>query len=322
MANKIQFVLVLLLIENVRVEQWFVNKILGNYEERYFGGGHKRTDYSKIHNLVEKDGEYLGYVSLHQRDGWSKKKEINVTPHLSTFDGVVISALLLERYFEKFYPKVSLNSLCIDSFEIKAGATPIEDLNRIPITLKKITQDNDKYWARIEILSMKLKISLTQYLLENDCLTENIEDKYFSKHLKNIRHDLTNIDFLTEKYANCDVVRDVLFHERYSGMSSSCYFNISILEWLIIVSQFAQVMVYNFDGMARCDSDTLWMRTVKAKITTPLTYIEPIMLTGEIVKSSTLKRGDDEWRILEMQGSTIGDEVIFSGNVAHRLPNS
>ncbi|MGX7048712.1 hypothetical protein [Pseudolactococcus piscium] len=43
-------------------------------------------------------------------------------------------------------------------------------------------------------------------------------------------------------------------------------------------------------------------------------------MIGEIVKSTSLKRGEDEWRILEMQGGTIDEDVIFSGNIAHKIP--
>lgn len=296
-----------------------VDKILGCYDERYFGNGHKQTTYSDIFDFSEDEGGYLGYVALGQEANWSKKKNFVLTPHLSSLDGIILSILIVEKYLEMVKPVVSLASLFIDSFEIKAGATPIEDLTHIPIKLTTIKKDQDRYEAKVEILGMKITLSLTQYELTT-AITTDTTASYTSNHLKNLRHDLVNIDLLTEKYAICDVVREVIHESAYKGIESAYSHTISILEWLIIVSQFAQVMAYNFDKMNRCDSDTLWMRTIKAKIKAPVQDVTPMMIIGEIVKSTSIRRGDDEWRILELQGGTIDEEVIFSGNIAHKIP--
>ena len=272
-------------------------------------------------DISEQEGDYIGHVALNQESCWSKKKNVAITPHLSTLDGVVLAVLIVEKYLEKYEPQTSLPALFIDAFEIKAGATPIEDLNHIPVKLIKIEKNNANYSAKINILGMKINLSLTQYET-TDHSDINEADSYISTHLKNMTHDLTNIDLLSEKYANCDVVREVVDIPTYGGISSRYSSSISILEWLIIVSQFAQVMVYNFDKITRCDSDTLWMRTIKAQIKAPIHYLEPTMVIGEIVKSTSLKRGDDEWQILEMQGGTIGEDVIFSGNIAHKIPTN
>lgn len=297
-----------------------VDDILGNYSERYFGLGHKQTTYSEIFDIHEEAGDFIGYVALHQESCWSKKKDVVVTPHLSSLDGIVLAVLMVEKYLEKMAPWLSLETLFVESFEMKAGATPIEDLTRIPIKLKRIKQDKETYAATIHILSMKINLSIRQYDLAP--VTPQVADNpsYVATHLKSITHDLTNIDLLSKKYANCDVVRHCISNPSYRGISSRYSASISIFEWLIIVSQFAQVMAYNFDEITRCDSDTLWMRTIKAEIKNPLVYTDPTLVIGEIVKSSSLKRGEDEWRILEMQGGTIDEAVIFSGNIAHKIP--
>lgn len=266
-----------------------VDKILGNYDERYFGLGHKQTTYSEIFDIHETDGNFIGYVALHQDSCWSKKKNVVATPHLSSLDGIVLAVLMVEKYLEKMAPWLSLETLLVESFEIKAGATPIEDLNRIPVKLKKMNQDKEAYTATIHILSMKINLSLRQYDLDLVVPENESNISYVATHLKSMTHDLTNIDLLSEKYANCDVVRECISKPSYSGVSS-------------------------------CYSDTLWMRTIKAEIKKPLPYTEPLLVIGEIVKSTSLKRGEDEWRILEMQGGTIGQDVIFSGNIAHKIP--
>lgn len=297
-----------------------VDKILGNYDERYFGLGHKQTTYSEIFDIHETDGNFIGYVALRQDSCWSKKKNIVATPHLSSLDGIVLAVLMVEKYLEKMAPWLSLETLLVESFEIKAGATPIEDLSRIPVKLKKMNQDKETYTATIHILSMKINLSLRQYDLDLVVPENESNISYVATHLKSLTHDLTNIDLLSEKYANCDIVRECISKPSYSGVSSCYSASVSIFEWLIIVSQLAQVMAYNFDKITRCDSDTLWMRTIKAEIKKPLPYTKPLLVIGEIVKSTSLKRGEDEWRILEMQGGTIGEDVIFSGNIAHKIP--
>ncbi|HCN75049.1 AvrD family protein [Pseudolactococcus plantarum] len=297
-----------------------VDKILGRYDERYFGNGHKQTTYSDIFDFKEDEAGYLGYIALTQKLGWSKKKNIALTPHLSSLDGIILAIGIVEKYLEIVNSPHPIASLFNDSFEIKAGATPIEDLTHIPIRLKTISEDQNRYLAKVTILGMKISLSLTAYDTTPSSLNSVGSINYTANHLKNSTHDLVNIDLLSEKYAICDVVREVIHDASYQGLASDHSHTISILEWLIIVSQFAQVMAYNFDDIDRCDSDTLWMRTIKAKIKKPFQDVTPIMLMGEIVKSTSLKRGADEWRILELQGGTIDEDVMFSGNIAHKIP--
>lgn len=301
----------------------FVDKILGDYEERYFGAGHKRTVYAVGEQLKEESEEYLGCGILKQIEGWSSKNGVNVTPHLSTIDGVILSVLMAEKYISKIYPEIITENLFVNSFEIKAGATPIEDLDSIPIRLKKVIFEGEKIFASIEVLNMKVKLELTNYTKAVMKIPKyKIEkgDSYFSDHLKSLRHDIINIDFLTPTTAICEVTRTEYFLENYLGIESAHILSMSVLEWLVIFSQFAQLLTYNFDYMNRCDSDTLWMRSVKAEIKEPFSYEEPIITSGEIVKSSIVKKGEDSWRLLEMKGSTIDENVEFEGKLAHRLP--
>ena len=153
-----------------------VDKILGSYDERYFGGGHKQTTYSEMFDISEQEGDYIGHVALNQESCWSKKKNVAITPHLSTLDGVVLAVLIVEKYLEKYEPQTSLSALFIDAFEIKAGATPIEDLNHIPVKLIKIEKNNANYSAKINILGMKINLSLTQY--ETTWIYVNKSDTY------------------------------------------------------------------------------------------------------------------------------------------------
>lgn len=50
-----------------------IDSVLGDYENRYFGAGHKRTKYYLEKAFVDNEDAKEGIARIEQINGWSKK---------------------------------------------------------------------------------------------------------------------------------------------------------------------------------------------------------------------------------------------------------
>lgn len=296
-----------------------VDTLLGNHETRYFGEGHKRTDYN-----VKEEGEQF-YGEIKHRGMWSNKSERNIQPHLSTLDGVILSSILAEKVLEN--GGVVVSDLFLSKFEIKSGMKPIEDLNRIPIKIKESEFIEGKAIFHILVLDMKIKIEFQEIKSSNNHRKLESDSKaYLSEHLKYIHHNIYDISFLETLDTSdkcsifCKANRTLDENNVYRGISSNVYPMYSLLELLIIFSQMAEMLAYHADSISRECSETLWMKNVEAEIINPIPNGE-IELIGKIRKNKLLDMKGKNWKIFEMSGIDVKNRVHISSKIAHQLPD-
>lgn len=298
----------------------FADDILGDYETRYFGAGHKRTSY-KLKDFPDSRAE------IHQTDGWSVKDGCQMKPHLSTVDGIILAVMYVEKFMKENNVHILLDNLFLYSFEIKAGVVPVEDLMNISLNMKReeISSKEAYFEVVVEGMIIKLKFKSVEWSSFNnqDCIQKvnNDDAHYFSEHLKNIKHIIGDISFGENSIA-CIMSREEIRNVSYNGIGKLLSNTISILEWLIIFSQMGQLLAYEIDSINRQESETLWMKNVKAEMDLPVTYNNPQFVSGGIVKSSLLNIKLKKWRIFEMAGSADNGNVRFEGKIAHVLPDS
>lgn len=168
---------------------------------------------------------------------------------------------------------------------------------------------------------MKIKLNFKR---GSTALIQNLAEHshYISEHLKYIKHDIVAIQFTDSDEVSCLVSRESKENVDYYGIESNFFDTISILEWLVVFSQVGQLLAYQFDAINRRDSDTLWMKWVKAEMSERCYYHNPIPTFGKITKSKLLNMGNEKWRIFEMVGSAFHDQIHFKGKLAHKLPKN
>lgn len=298
----------------------FADDILGDYETRYFGAGHKRTSYKLKGNYPDCIAE------VYQTDSWSVKDGYQMKPHLSTIDGIILAVMYVEKYMKENEVVILPDSLFLYAFEIKSGVMPVGDLVNISLNMKKeeVLEEEAYFEVVVEGMAAKLKFKSAKRNFFNNVsyIQEMDEDAhYFSEHLKNVKHNIGDISFGENSIA-CVVSREEMKRVSYNGIGNLLANTISILEWLIIFSQMGQLLAYEIDSINRQESETLWMKNVKAEIDLSVTYNKPLFVSGGIVKSSLLNIKSKMWRIFEMAGSADNGNVRFEGKIAHVLPNS
>lgn len=82
-----------------------VDEILGAFETRYFGAGHKNTEYSLIEGLESSNSssDLVVVAKIDQSCSWSEKNGESQKPHLSTIDGLILAILAAENYLYKHH---------------------------------------------------------------------------------------------------------------------------------------------------------------------------------------------------------------------------
>lgn len=302
----------------------FVDDILGKYEERYFGKGHKNTSYELVEGIDLNDlkGMLKGVAKIAQYNSWSHKKGTSLKQHLSTIDGIILATMIAEDYIDKKYKEIQSEKLFLSTFDIKAGVCPIEDLENIPLLIKTVIAEKEYFDFRIDILGMRVQLVFKQIEANYDEgeLPKTTSVHYHANHLKNIKNDLENIVFLNSSSLECDITRQENNRCNYSGISSLTANSVSLVEWLVVFSQLGQLLAYNFDNMKRQDSETLWMRRVKARITEPFNYHQKVEAVGRVSKALLLTKGAENWRMFDMVGCTTNQKIHFEAKVAHVLP--
>ncbi|MFD1901177.1 AvrD family protein [Enterococcus termitis] len=295
------------------------------FETRYFGAGHKNTEYSLVEG-VETNGsgsELVVVAQINQSCSWSVKDGESQKPHLSTVDGLILAVLAAESYLCKYHPEINLEDLYLSSFEIKAGVVPVEDLRRIPMNIEKVIIHEESQRFTVFILGMRISVELRAIKVAA-AHKHNKEQavNYMADHLKHVRHDIQNIDIYNGKEMMCEVTRATSCKLAYSGIGSKVSKAMSLIEWLIIFSQMSQIVAYNFDDIERKYSDTFWMRLAKAEMDEPMSYsAEQILVSGGINKTQIISMNNENWRTFNMAGETADSNVRFTGKLAHKVPN-
>lgn len=300
-----------------------IDELLGNYEKRYFGAGHKRTLYY-MNRFLQREGErtYSSAEIENSNGTWSEKSGIEQKPHLSTIDGIVLATMFAERYMREYLREIEIEKLFLASFEIKAGVSPIEDLKDIRLSMKVPEVLEHGFAFQVEILGMRIKIKFRKREKGGKKVRKQIGttgNNYFAEHLKYVKHDIRNIVFDGDNIS-CNVVREMDTSVNFSGVESAFADSLSILEWLVIFSQMGQALAYHIDSVDRQVSETLWMKWVKAEMQEPYEYNKEIFVSGGITKRKWLKMGKETWSLFEMVGSALDGLICFEGKITHKLP--
>ena len=295
----------------------FADDILGDFEKRYFGAGHKRTNYKL------KEGSECEKAEITHTSNWSEKKGCLIKPHLSTVDGIILSVMYVEKYMIDNMKFDVLDDMFLYSFEIKSGTCAIEDLKDISIKIRneKILSSEADFEVSVEGMIVRLRFrKVSVQSIYDECSKEQKKYNYISEHLKGIKHNIFGIEIDGDEIT-CTVSREKVDDYSYTGIGSILSKSMSILEWLIVFSQMGQILAYDIDSIDRQNSETLWMKNVKAEIVNPVEYKGNISVSGGVTKKSLLNIKSDNWRIFEMAGSSADGNVRFQGKIAHILPN-
>lgn len=287
-----------------------VDTILGDRNTRYFGVGYKNANYEII-TLDQEESEAMVKVNFGD-EVWSIKQGEARSPHLSTLDSVIISAMIVEQLLG---PEKSADYY-VSHFDIRAGGEPVELSKALKVDF---TQNGNNFHFNILGMKINLSIRFGNHISNSDLGHES----FLTQHLKQSELTIDGIDYLDQTSMATVAVKQAEGND-YAGLGSKTNDNgFSIFEWLIIFSQIGEMLTYQLDNLDRDDCANLWMKRISADYQDRVVnkkQLQRSRVIGEVLKSRVIDKDHHQWRTLTAHGSDINNQVYFSAQMAHELP--
>ncbi len=111
-----------------------IDDLLGDSRTRFFGAGYRliRRHISDV-TLDTRESGVEANAGIEYPSDWSKKKNRELQPHLSSLDALAIAAQLAETYLRTVFgvEGTAADRLRIERCSLKPGPTPTTELDRI-----------------------------------------------------------------------------------------------------------------------------------------------------------------------------------------------
>ncbi|MET7290281.1 AvrD family protein [Streptomyces sp. NPDC005573] len=322
---------------------------LGSGSSRFFGNGYKRvtqtltditTDGSPLPGALVSARGTLGYP----RD-WSRKSGAgDLRPHLSSIDALVLAANLAEVHLARAFglSPAERRTIWLRHADVRAGSSPHEELSGFPVRGRLLTVEGssaqDPELAStfaFQVGRLKVRCTLAHgrgdgapggpagYDDEKQALgpahTRHYGKGYKRReqHAEQVRVDLDRQEVRVLRHV---VAGDAEAAPDTCGAEAAYGPSVSLVDAIVGVAQLAQILLYAQDGLARGDSDTLWMRRFVVNARTPVRPLgRSFVPTVRTASSRLLPMGDALWRTAEL---AVDDFAGIGGRcwLAHRLP--
>ncbi|MBM7087836.1 hypothetical protein JTP67_04540 [Streptomyces sp. S12] len=301
-----------------RVTLGTVDDFLGAREGRFFGEGFKRVHH-RLTGLTIDDAGITATAGLEIPGAWSRKGDTTQRPHLSTVDVMLYGARLAGLHAAHHRGLGPDAPFSVRSLTIKAGNQPQEDgLDTFPVSGRLLDTADDgttTMECRVGLLTVRIETAAgtpgtagprpgTGTYAHADALPGPWNDAPFGVPHRDRRQLLTAVDVLPDaSLARADLTLDP------DGPAT-------MIDLFVAALQLGQVLLYSLDGVARADSNTLWMRrtVIRPAPETPadgrfeVRLREPRLLPG----------AQGGWRSAEIVTDHAG--LRLSCSVAHLLP--
>ena len=314
---------------------------LGPRQGRFFGDGFKRIGHRVTEvEMRRRDGhEYVSAkAGLAYPGDWSRKAAGPLRPHLSSVDALALAVQLAESFLIHRYglDPEQRRAMWLRSFDMRSGTTPQEDLTRFDVRALRVS-------CAPAVVVRHGHVSKFVCLVGTLTLTCEIE------------HDVTRRPMVDGAYPNLtailgpaerryygggyrlrsQLIEDVRVHPAAVegdvsladppealdlGLGGAYQPTPSMIDALVSLAQLAQVMAYRLDGIARSESNTLWMRRLAQTAARPAAPSSgPFAGRVEPRRSRRVRLAGALWRTLDVDAELAGIQVRSS--IAHQLPS-
>ena len=327
---------------------------LGPPEKRFFSSGYRKAAHSVTGvRLTPAGTEQAGVtarVDVAYPSDWSKKKDgIDLPPHLSSIDTLVLAAQLAEAHLTHAYAlnEVQRAAMRLRRVKLTAGTAPQEELTGLEARALLLEtrplegtpgRSLSVYDCRIAKMRARCEVEhasggRTEFSGSHDTLQDLLGPAELRYYGTGFTHDAQHIDSvsadLDELTAEAAVrlTRDEGAAAATAGIGGAQRPAPSMVDCFVGNLQLAQILMYELDAVRRADSNTLWMlRTVltaqegdpAADVGSGAGQGRPLPLSTRITGKHLLPLRGGTWRNVEVAGEFAG--VSLRCSLAHELP--
>lgn len=325
-----------------------IEDYLGPAATRFFATGYRRvrhqvSDVRTTPSDAERPGAEATISVEYPRD-WSKKTDsMDILPHLSSVDLIVLGAQLCEAHLSHAYDleAQARRQLRLRKVTLRAGTTPQEDLVGLTasVTLRKtcVIPANDNRF--LSVYRCKIGVMQARFEIEHEICKKTATDgayasideaigpaaaRYYGEGFTGGRHVIEDVRVdMDALRADARVQFGLTPDGRPStdGIDGASQPPVSVIDCFVISLQMVQVLLYEMDSVTRQNSETLWMlSTVLDAPDAQQPYSGPLPARVAITAKHLLALNGRQWRNVDIEGECDGVKLRCS--FAHRLPDS
>ncbi|HKS50144.1 MAG TPA: AvrD family protein [Amycolatopsis sp.] len=314
-----------------------VEDYLGEGEKRFFAAGYRRVAYRFGDIVAEVRDDRRGLLATSIRlscpDGWSHKAARGaLRPHLSTIDAILLAGQLGELYLTHacHLDEQARRRIWIRKLKIKAGASPDEELEQVPVSTRPVAASGD---SSVVVLESRIGAMRTQCEFAGVTGEPNVgtttysgpeqllgpaENRYYGTGFTGREQRLGDLSLdLPRRRATAAVT--CAGDGGDSGLEGAYQPAPTFVDLFATSLQLAQILLYETDSMSRGESNTLWMRSTQLTAESPhRTFGGAMPLRTELHDLGLLTMNGAPWRTADIHAGLGG--ITLRCAVAHALP--
>jgi hypothetical protein len=323
-----------------------VDDYLGTAASRFFGAGYRRVKYTMqdvaVNGCADDHRCLRSHVAVVYPADWSRKKAaIDLRPHLSTLDVLILAVRLAELHLnlDLAMSRQQRRTAWLRRVDIKAGATPYEDgLDALRVhAVHRGTADRpDTRLGQVSTFDCEVGNMTVRCEIEHEPrtapgagppladLVDTLPGRLYgdgyqtrTQALKDIDVDIPNLRASATASVYCGQSID----GREDGLEAHYHPSVSMIDSFVMALQLGQILLYELDQFPRADSETLWMRNTTIVCDRPDRPAgSPFALTTALVEPRGVEARGAMWRTATIVGESPGLRTRCA--VVHRLPGS
>ncbi len=291
-----------------------IDDLLGLHAKRFFGTGFRRITQSLSEGIILNQngrGKIQALASIQYPEDWSKKDgAINLEPHLSSIDALVLSAQLCELYLSTIYILAGneMRRLWLRRFTMRSGRNSYHQLDKFPAEATLLSTSKIKGGEAVYLSIFQTQIGSINLYMEyehpisgvmlpkdNPASAEDTlgmpDKRYYGLAFKKPIQSIRDISIDSKNMrANAHIaIKSVLEDLVTEGQCAAYWPCLTPIDCMITIAQLAQALLYNLDGIERDASNNLWMREINMYCNRPVSSMEEFEASTQIVKVKTNK---------------------------------
>jgi hypothetical protein len=325
-----------------------IDDYLGPAETRFFGQGYRRAEY-QVDNITatpvdDTNPGIRATATVNYPRDWSMKgSNIDLRPHLSTVDMLVLGVQFSEMHLTHAYglDEIMRRTAWLRRVTLRAGSKPQEDLVRLAGSAKlretKSVSDAPNSFISVydcQVGEMQARCEIEHQIANRaigaksfesvDDILGPAESRYYGggfklrhQHIKDVRLDMATL----QSSATVKIESTEKDHTATAGIEGKYQPSLSVIDCFVTNLQLAQALMYEMDSVERHNSNTLWMlRTVLNAKQPDRPYTAPQEAHTSISGKHLLPLRGRTWRNVDILGN-CGD-VNLRASFAHELPTN
>jgi hypothetical protein len=325
-----------------------IDDYLGPAEGRFFGHGYRRVHYDLADGVTVDGGGVHARVGVSYPADWSRKAgAADRVPHLSTLDALILGARFAETALHTAYglDAAQTRRAWLRRVDIRAGNTPYErGLDAVAVAARVAGTEpapcslcGHRSTVDVRVGNMTLRCEIEHEAVhgrppaQRDGGGDGSGARLYGDGFRDRSAEIADLAIAgVESRARAAVTLASYAAARGAcgpgrmarpadGLEAHYQPSLSMIESFVVSLQLGQVLLYELDGVARADSNTLWMRHTTIEATTPFRpAVAPVAATVSLQDSRRLTARGGTWRTATIVGHSPGLRTRCA--VAHELP--